>query len=80
MHRPKPPRKGGEEDRTKGLDRREPAGENRTIGSASERPLGESNNKGISRTASECHRVGLRVSDKTGEAKRSIVLERRRWL
>jgi hypothetical protein len=34
----------------------------------------------LSRTAYEWHRVGLRVSDKTGEAKRNVVLERRRWL
>jgi hypothetical protein len=33
-----------------------------------------------SQTAYECLRVGLRVSDRTGRAKRSIVLERRRWL
>jgi hypothetical protein len=34
----------------------------------------------ISRTASEWHRVGLRVSDREGGAKRNIALERRRWL
>ena len=68
-------RKGGEDDSPKGSTVREPAGKKRTIGSASERPLGRS-----SRTAYEWLRVGLRVSEKADGAKRSIALERRRWL
>ena len=75
MQRPQPTRKGGEENRAKGSTAREPAGETRTIGSASERPLGRS-----SRTAYEWLRVGLRVSDKASGTKWNYALERRRWL
>ena len=49
MQRPQPTRKGGEENRPKGSTAREPAGETRTIGSASERPMHTSEGYGYKR-------------------------------
>ena len=65
-----------------GSDRREPAGEDRTIESASERPMNQSakDMKAKRRPPIEGPRVGLRVSERASGAKRNIALERRRWL